>query len=206
MQGKSGVGCSTALEQAFFGADLRTEMPLLTGLEKELDISGQGIRTASKQSRCARQHGGVHIVATSMHAAGVLRRELETRVFGHRQGVHVGSEKNTAAWRPSLQGRNKACRALTLLDPKPQVGQGLKHQSPSLGQIVAQFGFSMQCSTQFDDRGQYRLGITLEFIDPHHFRLPDWLPKVPDFLSVFNSSATLLRLIPSTGFRTASAL
>ncbi len=139
----------------------------------------------------------MHIVATSVHPAGILRRELQTRVFRHRQGVHVGPEKNTAAWGPSLQGRNEACRALTLLDPKPQVRQGLKHQSPSFGQIVAQFGFSMQRSTQFDDRRQYRLGITLEFIDPHHCRLPDWWPKVPNFLAAFNVSAN----VPVDGFQ-----
>jgi len=202
MQGESGVRCSTPFEQTLVGANLRTEMSLLTGLEEKLYISVQELCTASKQSGSSRQHGCVHIVPASVHPAGVLRRKLKTRVFGHGQGVHVGPEKNTPSGRPAFQGRDETCRALAFLDLKPKVRQSLEHQGPSLGQVVSELGFSMQRSTQIDDRRQNFLGLTLEFIKPHRSHLPDWWAKVPDFLPIFDSSPNL----PANGFRAASAV
>jgi catechol 2,3-dioxygenase-like lactoylglutathione lyase family enzyme len=202
MQGESGVRCSTPLEQALIGANLRTEMSLLPGLEEKLYISVQGICTASKQSGGSRQHGCVYIVSASVHSAGVLRRELKTRVLGHGQGVHVGPEKNTSSGRPAFQGRDEACRTLAFLDLKPKVRQRLEHQGPGLGQVVSELGFSVERSTQIDHRWQNRLGLALEFIKPHRSHLPDWRAKVPDFLPVLDSPPNL----PASGFRAASAV
>ncbi len=151
MKGKGRIGFATALEQAFFGADLGTEMPLLPGLEEELDLSRQGIPAARHQPSGTDQHGRMCIVPAGVHSPRILRGKIDARVLGHGECVHIRPKQDAASRRLAFQGGDKTRRTPALLDLKIQPRQGFQHQGSRFGEIISNLGLSVQCPSQLDN-------------------------------------------------------
>ena len=84
-------------EQPLVEHVLGAVVALLAGLEHEGHPAGQVGAARHEQLGRAGQHRHVGVVAAGVHGAVDGALELEVRVLGHRQGVHVAAEQHGGA-------------------------------------------------------------------------------------------------------------
>ena len=79
------------IEQPVVDHLARAAAAFFGGLEDEVHGALEVALLAQHLGR-AQQHRGVAVMATGMHAAGILRAVLEIVDLVHRQGIHVGAK------------------------------------------------------------------------------------------------------------------
>ena len=87
-----------AIERARLDHHAGANGAFLGRLEQQAHFSMDFIGHAQKNTRRAKQHGHMAVMATRMHDAFVFRRIRSARELGYGQGVNVASQRDTTAW------------------------------------------------------------------------------------------------------------
>ena len=179
------VGTADHVEQAVLEHHLGAEAALLTGLEHEQHAPRELAASITQQPSGRGQHRRVGVVAARVHHAFDGRREVEARVLGHRQGVHVAAQQH--GW-PGLVAfehadERRAARALRQTDR--QVGQLVGHALLRQRQLQRQFGMRVQLTPQRDRPLLERLRF---FHQCRHHRI------MPGFVTCADARLLLRRL------------
>ncbi len=95
------------LEQSLFDHHAGTTAILLGWLEDQVDGSVE-VAVSRQLLGCGQQHGGMPIVPTGVHLAGVLARMRKLVELLQRQGVHVGSQPQRTATGTSIAPMHRA--------------------------------------------------------------------------------------------------
>ncbi len=96
-----------ALEQALFDHHAGATAILLGWLEDQVDGSVE-VAVSCQFLGCGQQHGGVPIVPTGVHPAGVPARMRKLVELLQGQGVHVGSQSQRTATGTSVAPMHRA--------------------------------------------------------------------------------------------------
>jgi hypothetical protein len=143
-----GEGRVDVLEQPFLDHVPRAVMPFLARLKHELHGSGELIATRIEQACGSGEHGHVSVVAAGVHRPLDCRLELEVRVLGHRQRVHIAAQQQRRSRRGAPQRRDDAARRRALRHLEVETAQRVEHRPLGLGQLQTELGVHVQVSPQ----------------------------------------------------------
>ena len=100
---------------------------------------------------CSQQHGGVPVVAASVHDAGVATGIGQAGGFVNRQGVHIGANADRLAAVAAFQLAHQTGAAQTALDLVAPSGQLLGHQITGAVFLVAHLGVLVDVTPHGDE-------------------------------------------------------
>ena len=108
VQGKSRQRRAACRQQTLSQHRLRPTRAFLARLEHEAHAASELVTMFVQQVYGARQHGGVGIVATGVHAPGYRRGKLEASLLDQRQCIHVTAQQHGRARPGTVQGSHDA--------------------------------------------------------------------------------------------------
>ena len=85
------------LQQPFVEHEAGAVIALLARLEHQEHAPGQLLAPGHEEARGSQQHRHVGVVAAGVHRARLLGGELQPRLLGQRQAVHVGAKEDRRA-------------------------------------------------------------------------------------------------------------
>jgi hypothetical protein len=142
-------------------------VPLLTRLEHEQHAPGDLAGASRQQARRAHQHRGVRVVAARVHRVAHLRRELEARVLGHRQRVHVAAEQHRRPRLATRQHGGDAAGGLVQRDVQRQSLDRLEHDVARDRQVVPHLGPLVQRAPQLRHVVEQVAGFLAQCVGRH---------------------------------------
>ena len=137
-------------------------MTFLSWLEHEQHSTVQLGFPSTQQSRCAGEHGGVRIVAARMHHVVDSGTEIDTRVLGHRQGIHVAPQKNRGTGTRTLERRDDPRGCLVESDSERESLERGQHLVTCSRQMIAELGPLMKSTTHGDGIIQEVPGLVVD--------------------------------------------
>ena len=162
----TGPGAVRALlEQALLEHEPGAVVALLARLEHQQDPPGEVVPALHEQARGTQEHGDVRVVAAAVHRARVLGRELEARVLGQRQAVHVGPQQDRRARARALDDRDHRVGRLARPALEPDRAQRLDHHRLRPREPEADLGAPVEPAADLDDVGEHGAGGRQERMD-----------------------------------------
>jgi hypothetical protein len=132
---------------------------LLARLEHEQHPTGQLVAALGEQAGRTDQHRRVGVMAARVHRTVDLGGEVEPRVLGHREGVHVPAQQDRRARPGSGEQSGDAARRLVWGDVERQPLQRAQHLLPGDRQLVADLRPAVQRAAELDRRRELLLGL-----------------------------------------------